>query len=150
MATYSSPEFERLFESQEVQVLHTNDSVFLQQFIPAIAAIEKIIPRYTKERFVDKDVDLEKFLDEAPNKGHVLVFNDDPYNRLSVALSPYFGGPLYINIPIKVAYPTVVHYVEAMRILTASTMSSSCGALRKTLDTLIKQPSGDLIKSAAN
>ena len=90
---------------------------------------------------------------------HVLSFGSDvSSDYYAEALSPRYSDLLPINIPVANRnYPSPVHYVEAMKILSVSTPKellglvppTPCDYARDQIDLLVNQPNSYIIEDVA-
>lgn len=74
-----------------------------------------------REKIITDGIQVDKLNNAPENKDKIFLFsNDRQTDSYAETLAPDFGGPLYINVPAKVSYPSPVHYVESMKMLTSS------------------------------
>jgi hypothetical protein len=119
----------------------------------------------------DGKVDKEKVIDstivhvtgsdttQLPMKDKILPFTSKlGTDQYAEVLSPEFGR-ITVSEPVSSTYPSPMHYVEAMKIASLSSMplggmgqtpASPCDDARATLSSLALQPHASIIKSVAN
>jgi hypothetical protein len=99
-------------------------------------------------------------------KDQVLCFSDErSTDGYAEVLSPKYGGPLPLLMPTPKKYPSPVHYVEAMKMISAATPGAlmaggidvsaitgqpvvdSCDIARLQSDTYLQQPYSSVMQS---
>lgn len=110
------------------------------------------------KEIVDLSIDIRETMAAEVNKNKIFGFIDDP-NKDSTAiyLSPAMGIPIHINEPVPAIYPTIIHYVETMKIaslsqppLMGAVAATACNEARTVLSILASQPSSQSIHVVAD
>lgn len=83
----------------------------------------------------DTSFDPAYSIGNTQNKGKFLMFDDNIYtNYWSQMLSPMYGGPIVINVPVEgVTYKSPMHYVAGMQILASATPGMLFGGVAQAV-----------------
>lgn len=92
------------------------------------------VDNYKKDDVWDQSINAAENLDHADNKDKVLLFTDDAQTDYwSSMLSPMYGGPIQINVPVPATYKSPIHYVEGMKVISSSSPGMLFGGVAQAV-----------------
>jgi predicted NAD-dependent protein-ADP-ribosyltransferase YbiA (DUF1768 family) len=94
----------------------------------------------------------------ADNKDKIFMFSDKPEkDAAAIYLSPELGVPIQVTEPVPAVYPSIIHYIEIMKIaslsepaLMGASNKDACSEARTVLSILSSQPSAKTVHAVAD